>query len=192
MSRADFENTHGADPADVEKIKKFAQEYGLHVRETGAELARRTVMVSGTVANLQKAFGVELKEYSHPNGNYRGRVGNINVPTEYADIIKGVFGLDNRPQAEPHFRRLAQTPGIKAHTATASHDPNDVAKIYDFPAGDGTGQCVGIIELGGGFKLDDITNYFTSLNLNLSRKSSRPRSMAAPTAPALLTVRTAK
>jgi kumamolisin len=167
MSRADFENTHGADPADVEKIKKFAQEYGLHVRETGTEVARRTVMVSGTVANLQKAFGVELKEYSHPQGNYRGRVGSIHVPAEYADIIKGVFGLDNRPQAEPHFRRLAQTPGIKAHTATASHDPNDVAKIYDFPAGDGTGQCVGIIELGGGFKLDDITNYFNSLNLSV-------------------------
>ncbi|HLX83461.1 MAG TPA: S53 family peptidase [Terriglobales bacterium] len=167
MSRADFENTHGADPADVEKIKKFAQDYGLHVRETGTEIARRTVMVSGTVANLQKAFGIELKEYSHPNGNYRGRVGNINVPTEYADIIKGVFGLDNRPQAEPHFRRLPQTPGIKAHTATASHDPSDVAKIYDFPAGDGTGQCVGIIELGGGFKLDDITNYFNSLNLDV-------------------------
>jgi kumamolisin len=167
MSRADFEKIHGADPADVEKIKKFAQDYGLHVRETGTEIARRTVMMSGTVANLQKAFGVELKEYSHPNGNYRGRVGNISVPTEYADIIKGVFGLDNRPQAEPHFRRLPQTPGIKAHTATASHDPNEVAQIYDFPAGDGAGQCVGIIELGGGFKLDDITNYFNSLNLSV-------------------------
>ncbi len=166
MSRADFENAHGADPADLDKIKKFAQEFGLKVHETGTELARRTVLLSGTVSNLQKAFHVELKEYSHPKGNFRGRVGAISVPTEYADIIKGVFGLDNRPQAEPHFRRLPQTPGIKAHTATASHDPNEVAQIYDYPAGDGTGQCIGLIELGGGFQLDDLSNYFGSLNIN--------------------------
>ena len=167
MSRIDFENAHGADPADLNQIKKFAQEFGLKVHETGTELARRTVMLSGTASNLQKAFNVELKEYSHPKGNFRGRVGAISVPADYADIVTGVFGLDNRPQAEPHFRRLPQpAAGLKAHTATASHDPNEVAQIYDYPAGDGTGQCIGIIELGGGFQLDDLSNYFRSLNIN--------------------------
>jgi kumamolisin len=164
MARAEFENTHGADPADVEKIRQFAQEFGLKVQET--DLSRRTVVLLGTVSNFQKAFNVELKEYSYPKGNFRGRVGAINVPAEYVDIVRGVFGLDNRPQAEPHFRRLPQTPGIKAHAATASHDPNEVAKVYDYPAGDGTGQCIGIIELGGGFQLDDLSNYFRSLNIN--------------------------
>jgi kumamolisin len=167
MSRTDFENAHSADPADLNQIKKFAQEFGLKVHETGTELARRTVMLSGTASNLQKAFNVELKEYSHPKGNFRGRVGAISVPTDYADIVTGVFGLDNRPQAEPHFRRLPQpAAGIKAHTATASHDPNDVAQIYDYPPGDGTGQCIGIIELGGGFQLDDLSAYFRSLNIS--------------------------
>jgi kumamolisin len=167
MSRTQYENTHGADPADLEKIKKFAQEYDLKVLETGTELARRTVVLSGTVANLQKAFNVELNEYSHPKGNFRGRTGAISVPSEYADIITGVFGLDNRPQAEPHFRRLPETPGHKHKTTTAdvSYDPNDVAKIYNFPSGNGSGQCIGIIELGGGFRLDDLNNYFKSLDL---------------------------
>jgi kumamolisin len=167
MSRAQFESAHGADPADVEKIKKFAQEFGLKVNETGTELARRTVMLSGTVSNLQKAFNVELKEYSYPKGNFRGRVGNISVPSEYADIIRGVFGLDNRPQAEPHFRRLppADKHKHKTQTPAASHDPNEVAQIYDYPAGDGTGECIGLIELGGGFQLDDLSTYFSSLSI---------------------------
>jgi kumamolisin len=165
MSRTEYESAHGADPADLNQIRKFAQEFGLKVHETGTELARRTVLVSGTVAQFQKAFNVELKEYSHPKGNFRGRVGAIHVPAEYADIITGVFGLDNRPQAEPHFRRLPETPGIKAHAATISYDPNQVAQIYDYPAGDGTGQCIGLIELGGGFQLNHLTNYFGSLNL---------------------------
>ncbi len=166
MSRAEYENAHGADPADLSQIRKFAQEFGLKVHETGTELARRTVMLSGTVSNFQKAFHVELKEYSHPKGNFRGRVGAISVPADYADIITGVFGLDNRPQAEPCFRRLPQTDKHKTHTATASFDPNEVAQIYDYPTGDGTGQCIGLIELGGGFQLDDLSNYFSSLHIN--------------------------
>ena len=108
MSRTEYENAYGADPADLNQIKKFANEYGLKVHETGTELARRTVCSSGTVSNLQKAFNVELKEYKHPKGDFRGRVGTISVPAEYAKIITGVFGLDNRPQAEPHFRVMPQ------------------------------------------------------------------------------------
>ncbi|MFZ1918025.1 MAG: S53 family peptidase [Terriglobales bacterium] len=171
MSRAEFESTHGADPADVAQIRKFAAEFGLQIHETSTELARRTVMLSGTVSSLQKAFGVELKDYSHPKGNFRGRVGAIMVPAEYADIIQGVFGLDNRPQADPHFRRAAETSRIhssknNAQASAASYNPTDVAQLYDYPAGDGTGQCIGLIELGGGFKPADLSNYFKSLNIS--------------------------
>ncbi len=176
VSRAEFERVHGADSADLDQIKKFAQEFGLKVRETGTELARRTVMLSGTVSNLQRAFNVELKEYSHSGGNFRGRIGAISVPTEYAPVITGVFGLDNRPQAKPHFRILTRPPkNIRKATAPAiSHDPTDVAQIYDYPAGDGTGQSIGIIELGGGFQLNDVSNYFKSLNLNPPQVISVP------------------
>jgi kumamolisin len=167
LSRSEFESAHSADPSDVNQVKKFAQEFGLKVHETGTDLARRTVMVSGTVSNLQKAFNVELKEYSHPKGNFRGRIGTISVPSEYAEIIRGVFGLDNRPQADPHFRRLTEPERHKHKTAAspASYNPNQVAQLYDYPTGDGTGQCIGLIELGGGFQLDDISAYFASLNL---------------------------
>ena len=185
MSRADFASEYGADSTDLAQIRKFAQEFGLQVRETGTDLARRTVMLSGTVANVQRAFQVELKEYSHAHGNFRGRVGTISMPAEYAGIVTGVFGLDNRPQAEPHFRVWAKTSGTKVSrkkasetrssegtapkatpmAATTSYNPNQVAQIYDYPAANGSGQTVGIIELGGGFQLDDINNYFSSLNL---------------------------
>lgn len=166
MSRRDFEATHGASPEDLAKIKQFASENGLKVIETGNELARRTVVLSGTVANLQKAFGVELKEYSHPGGNFRGRVGSLTVPSDYADIIEGVFGLDDRPQASPHNRRMPKNSGIRALTAQTSHDPNEVARLYNFPDTDGSGQCIGMLELGGGFGADDLHTYFTSLGIS--------------------------
>lgn len=163
MTRADFEKAHGASPDDAKAVERFAQEYRLKVVST--DLARRTMVLAGTVSNLQRAFQVQLKEYTSPRGNFRGRVGELQVPSEMAAIVRGVFGLDNRPQAEPHFRRLPMTPGIKAHAATISHDPNEVARLYNFPAGDGSGQCVGIIELGGGFREEDLKTYFTQLGL---------------------------
>jgi kumamolisin len=167
ISRSEYEALYGASLADLEKIRKFAREFGLRVVETGSELARRTVVVSGTIGNLQKAFQVELKEYTHPRGNFRGRVGSVSVPAEYAEVITGVFGLDSRPQARTHFRMLDSAAGIPAQASMNAFDPNQVAQIYDFPSGDGAGQTIGIIELGGGFQLDDISNYFTSLNLEV-------------------------
>jgi kumamolisin len=68
-----------------------------------AHLARRTVVASGTVAQMSKAFAVELGTYEYPppprrhgEATYRGRDGLIAVPKELAHIILGVFGLDTR------------------------------------------------------------------------------------------------
>jgi kumamolisin len=42
----------------------------------------------------------------------------------------------------------------------------EIAQLYSFPTGvTGAGQTIGIIELGGGYKPTDITNYFNSLGL---------------------------
>ena len=170
ITREQFETTHGADPAVFSKIEAFAREYGLSVVETSA--ARRTVVLSGTVAAFDNAFQVHLMEYEHPNGTYRGRTGPVHIPAELADIIDGVFGLDNRPQAKPHFRRRKQQPGAHAHTAGGSFTPVELASLYDFPAGSGSGECIALIELGGGYKTSDLKAYFQQLKINPAPKVS--------------------
>ena len=74
-----------------------------------------------TVAAMNEAFGVQLKEYQHPNGNYRGRIGPVQIPAELQDVIEGVFGLDNRPQAKPHFRRRQGRAGARAQPLGVVH-----------------------------------------------------------------------
>ena len=103
LSRKEFEQRHGADPESIARVETFARQHKLTVKEKSA--ARRTVILSGTVTAMNEAFGVELKEYDHPSGRYRGRTGAIHLPAELHDVVEGVFGLDNRPQAKPHFRR---------------------------------------------------------------------------------------
>ena len=165
LTRDQLEKQHGADPASIRQIKAFAREHGLSVVEASA--ARRTVVLSGTVSAMNAAFGVELKQFEHPNGTYRGRTGPVHIPAELQDTMEGVFGLDNRPQAKPHFRRQKDGSGVQPHASDVSYTPLQVASAYNFPGGaDGSGECIALIELGGGYKPADLSQYFKQLNLS--------------------------
>jgi kumamolisin len=163
LTREERAAAHGADDLDLAKVAAFAKAQGLVVVESSA--ARRSVVLSGDAKSLSAAFGVTLQQFEHDGGTYRGRTGPISVPLDLADVVEGVFGLDNRPQAEPRFLRHDPSPGLSPR-ASASFTPPALAKLYNFPTGlDGTGQCIGIIELGGGYRPADLSAYFGGLGL---------------------------
>jgi len=158
-SREDFGLVHGAAPQDVAAIEAFAHEFDLTVAERSS--ARRTVVLSGTAANMQRAFGTSLAHYDSPVGSYRGRTGPVSIPTELQPLVTAVLGLDNRPVAKPHSR-VSRASAAAAGSLT----PPQVAAAYHFPAGvTGAGQTIAIIELGGGYRSADLNTYFKSLNL---------------------------
>jgi len=163
LTREQFADAHGAQAQDLASVAAFAQAHGLAVVESTA--ARRSVVLSGTTKSMNDAFGVDLQQYEHASGTYRGRTGSISVPGDLAGVVEGVFGLDDRPAADPHFQRYEPLQGMRS-VAARSFTPPALAKLYDFPAGaDGSGQCVGIIELGGGYKPADLATYFASLGI---------------------------
>jgi kumamolisin len=159
LTHEEYEERYGADPKDLALIIKFAQEHNLNVVRESA--ARRTVILAGTVADFNRAFGVFLNTYAYPGGTYRGRTGLIQVPAEIVPVVEGVFGLDNRPVA----RRHTSLPHAAANGARPFTGA-ELAKIYNFPQGfDGSGQTIGIIELGGGYRPSDLDAYFSKLGL---------------------------
>ncbi|HEY1424727.1 MAG TPA: protease pro-enzyme activation domain-containing protein, partial [Candidatus Acidoferrum sp.] len=133
LSREEFATNHAALPEDVAKVRRFASEFGLQVKEENP--ARRSVVLAGTVEAFSRAFEVKLDRYEHPTkGSYRGRTGTLTIPSELSDAVEGVFGLDDRPQAKPHFRiRPKSTGQMKPHVQQASYDPTLVAQAYSFP-----------------------------------------------------------
>ena len=98
-------------------------------------------------------------------GYIRGRTGSLYIPAELSPVIEGVFGLDERPQAQTRFRRHIAGAVPRAEGDT-SYTPVEVARLYDYPTNQGSGQSVAIIELGGGFRAADLTNYFTGLGIS--------------------------
>ena len=150
-----MESDYGADPADIAAVEAFARQAGLAVVESSA--SRRSVILSGTVASFSKAFNVVLEQWEHKGGTYRGQKGAVQIPSQLAGVISGVFGLDNRPFARPHFRRLSKPAGAADFQG---YSPTQVAKFYNFPTGvDGSGEVIGIVELGGGYRPSDLAAY---------------------------------
>ncbi len=166
ISRARFNADHAADPAAVELVQRFAREFGLEVENGGPAPGRRTVKLTGTVANMQRAFGVTLSHATIEGQTYRVRDGDILVPSELQGYVVAVLGLDNRPQAKPHFRVAAATGFASARATGGGFSPVEVGQLYQFPQGiTAADQTIGIIELGGGFRQNDLDTYFKSLGL---------------------------
>jgi kumamolisin len=161
VSRAQFKKHHAADPAAIKLVRAFAREFHLKVEPDPTSVARRTVQLTGAAADIQKAFGVVLEQKTINGTEYRVREGAIHLPASLTGEVEAVLGLDNRPQAQPHFRVHAASAA-----APSSYTPPQVAQAYKFPAkASGAGQTIGIIELGGGYRQADLTAYFKTLGL---------------------------
>ena len=154
LTRAQFAKAHGPDPAAVKQVMAFAAEFGLKAEAPGA--GHRTVRLTGSAAALGRAFGVTFAYH----GEFRTRAGAILLPEALAQHVEAVLGLDNRPQAQAHFR--VATP----RATNVSYTPVQVAEAYGLAAGaTATGQTIAILELGGGYRAADLTAYFKSLGL---------------------------
>lgn len=157
LTRDQLTRRYGADAADLERVAMFYRGQGLEVLEQSA--ARRCVVLRGTAGAIAAAFQIGLGTYRHSGGVYRGCDGPVSVPAELADVITAVLGVEDRPQARP---RHVVNPKAEA----VGFPPAQVAQIYAFPAAAvGVSQCIGIIELGGGYTDSDLETFFEQAGL---------------------------
>lgn len=169
---------------------------------------RGRLVVSGSTAQLESMFGVDLHHRETDAGSFCAHYGPVTVPATLAPLIEGVFGLDQRPVAKPHYRKTSGWHKIRAATkahneviSRLNHDPEttpsdevilqahaaheaafkqppgsftplQVAELYNFPESDGAGECIAIIELGGGYSAKDLKTYFAELGVPLPNVSS--------------------
>lgn len=158
VRREDFSKNYGATQADLEKVAAYVRKNGLTVVRSNPE--RRTVVVSGTVEQMNRAFSQDLGVWEQPDGErYRGRDGKIYIPRELTGIVRGIFGLDNRRLGRPDATAAASPASLAAQL-----DPTDVARLYRFPSNRADGQTIGILAFGG-FSPSDVKNYFDARKL---------------------------
>lgn len=163
MSRKIYRDNYAASKEDADQVEAFAHAHGLSTVEVS--LPRRSVILKGALSDFETAFNTSVQKVN----NFRALESEVQVPKSLSNVITGVFGFDNRPAARPMFQVAKKNSKSKivSHAASPqSFYPNQLAKIYGFPTQfTGKGECIGIIELGGGFRQADITNYFKSLKI---------------------------
>jgi kumamolisin len=142
----------------IQDLAAFAQQHHLTIKEQ--DPARRLVKIGGSVGDLAQAFGAHLKSYEHKGQRFRARSGPLTLPASFADKIEAVLGLDNRPAATPKLV-------FPRNAAAAGFYPNVIAGLYGFPKtpGLGKGQCIALIELGGGYSEADTNTAFHVMGL---------------------------
>jgi len=113
--------------------------------------------VSGPVATLSRVFGVSVADYRVEDRTFHSHAENIVDPV---GGVAHVIGFDSAPIVQSYLKRHA-APAPKPTDFT----PIRLAELYNFPAGDGTGQTIGVIELGGGYRDTDMAAYFTKLGI---------------------------
>src|SRR5271154_3147553 len=167
LNSAEFAEKYGGHPDEIDQVVSFVRNSGLTLDETNA--ARRTVIASGTVAQGSRAFAVDFHLYDvdiqaargeqAQTERFRGREGSVYLPEQLADLVVGVFGLDNRSITK---RNMAADP---PHTKTLTVP--QVAGLYNFPTNSAAGQTIAILSFvfsgSGGYDLADIQKYYSHL-----------------------------
>lgn len=157
LSREEFERVHGTSPEELDVAVQYFVDQGFEIMQS--DLSRHLISISGDRELIEKVFKVRLGRYRTPQGeSYIAPDVEITIPLPLKDIVVEVLGLDSSTQART-FLRSSVNPSV-------SYVPPQIARAYRYPVGlDGTGECVGLIELGGGFRQSDISAYFSQLGL---------------------------
>jgi kumamolisin len=156
LSPAELRQKYGADPKTIRKVEDKLGSYGLHSEGVGT--TGRSLRVSGTAADMELAFHAGMGIYhSAAQGDFRAREGSVSVPSQIADLVEAVLGLDQRRAVKRHAPKPAATVGTQPLPAFR---PADIEQHYNFPPGDCAGQKIAIAEFGQVAYFPDDVAYF--------------------------------
>jgi PKD repeat protein len=140
------------------KIIKFCEKYDLSVQHTDDPY---NLKVIGNNLNFYRALKIYLYKYKLNEGTFHAPQTPIRLPG-YLNGVKNILGFNNMKMMTPNFRLTEEFTRSSKHPFT----PLEVAKLYNFPTNsNGEGQKIGIIQLGGGYRLLDLHHYLESLGI---------------------------
>jgi kumamolisin len=161
----------------VTAVRQFLSAWGLRVTSVSAN--RTLVGATGTVAQLESAFGTTIGRYQLDKREVYGPDRPPQIPDTLASVVLGIFGLDDVAQPRPILPARAGTvrrsPGSAPRSGQAApipqgpvpgaYSPLQLQSAYDLtPIAGGAGQRVAVYELAP-YIPGDITAYRTQYSL---------------------------
>jgi kumamolisin len=181
LTPAQFRALFAPSDQDVATVAAHLSVYGLSTERSGA----LALKVSGTAANMERAFQVSLHEYEAPASGdvpavrYQAPTTAPKIPAEIGAVVKSVVGLNTRAALRPHsIQRAAELTSL-----TERGNPSDLSskfgsltvldfdKYYDVEPLlskniSGKGRTIGIVTLASFTKSDPFA-YWKALGLKV-------------------------
>ncbi len=173
LNQAQFTQQFGPSAADYDAVVSFARANGFAV--TASPANRLVVPISGTVAQVEKAFNLRMGLYHHPTENRLFYSPDREPSLDLAVPLAHIAGLDNFSLPQPMVTRAnAAQAAADAASAGAGSGPDGSylasdmrAAYYGGSALTGTGQTVGLVEFDG-YNLSDVSQTFSSAGQSAS------------------------
>jgi kumamolisin len=156
LSQEEFNASYAPTPDEEAAVVAHLQAHGLTVTDRPPN--RLLVGATGSVAAIERAFGVEIHSVSLDGAHHYAAVNEPSFPSELAHIVVGVIGLDDLTPARPHVRVLGpvRAPRAALGSNCCHLSPNDLTTFYhDATTYDGTGET---IVIAGAFAWKDSDN----------------------------------
>ncbi len=168
LSVQEFTDRFGPTEEDYAEVVHFAEQSGLTV--TGTFPNRMVLNVTGSVANIERAFQVTMGLYQHPT-EQRTFYSPDREPSPALSVpLWHITGLDN--YSIPRPASLVRDSEVRGNTTGSG--PNgyflgsDMRKAYyGGTALTGKGQSVGLLEFAG-YNINDIKSYFSKVKQALN------------------------
>ncbi len=143
LSQAEFDALYAPTPAQEEAVVDHLRGAGLRVTERFPN--RLLVGAAGSVAALERAFGVEIHSVERAGKRHYAALDEPSLPADMASYVVGVMGLDDLSERHPHVGSVV--PAAAPRAALGSNcchlSPNDVFTLYDnTAAASGAGETI--------------------------------------------------
>jgi subtilase family serine protease len=170
LTSDEFNRLFAPSQATVNDVTSYLNSQGLKVGNVSTN--HTLIDASGTVAQVEKAFQVNLADYNLNGRKVYAPTNEPSIPTSLNGMILNIAGLDDVAQyRHPQASMIAHAgsgPG-------GGYTPTELRTAYDITSldgtYDGTGQTVAIFELDG-YKSSDVNAYLSNYSLGSSKYSN--------------------
>lgn len=165
LAPAEFTRLFAPSADQVQQVVSFLQSQGISVQSVAPN--RLLIDAATTVGVAERAFHVQINEYTYANRTFYANAQAPSVPAALQPLIRSIGGLDNSVRYQP--RAQSARASTQQPAASSGYGPAELSQAYDtapFASASmqGEGQAIALFELDG-YQTSDVQQYFQKYNL---------------------------
>lgn len=169
MNVSEFKAKYAPNPSQIQLVTQYLNSFGIKSQLYPDNLI---ITATGTVAQFNKAFSVELQSANLNGQNFHATKKQPRAPQNVAANILCILGLSDYSSYSSNIAKVPDNLKLQSNTGI-SLDPKDLIDNYDVKplyqnGANGSGQTIGIVILAE-FNPDDAYTFWSQEGINVNQ-----------------------